>query len=221
MDSKTITRFLSLEQLSKEQLNSFKTGKEDVDMIDVEPEQDGKPGDLLEGQRQYNSVIHSIQEKAHLAYGISNYVKSNAILKAAYTVGGKYINADIIQSSILGIRSHYTAPIALGDAISPVSSYNGAQFDISILLWKARSAFTGIMDGFTIAIMLIALFGTVLLWMYESVLTTAFFASCGGMTFVFSHGRFDVIPPGGCFDGVSSHSSKNENVGGKEGSSDK
>ncbi|KAK1380108.1 putative ATP-dependent DNA helicase CHR12 [Heracleum sosnowskyi] len=40
-----------------------KTGKEDVDMIDVEPEQDGKPGDLLEGQRQYNSVIHSIQEK--------------------------------------------------------------------------------------------------------------------------------------------------------------
>ncbi|KAK1378846.1 hypothetical protein POM88_025590 [Heracleum sosnowskyi] len=111
MDSKTITRFLSLEQLSKEQLSSFKTGKEDVDMIDVETEQDGKPGDLLEGQRQYNSVIHSIQEKAHLAYGISNYVKSNAILKAAYTVGGKYINADIIQSSILGIRSHYTAPI--------------------------------------------------------------------------------------------------------------
>ncbi|KAK1360417.1 hypothetical protein POM88_044891 [Heracleum sosnowskyi] len=213
MDSKTITRFLSLEQLSKEQLSSFKTGKEDVDMIDVEPEQDGKPGDLLEGQRQYNS--------AHLAYGISNYVKSNAILKTAYTVGGKYINADIIQSSILGIRSHYTTPIALGDAISPVLSYNGAQFDISILHWKARSAFTGIMAGFTIAIMLIALFGTVLLWMYESVLKTAFFASCGGMTFVFSHERFDVIPPGGCFDGVSSHSSKNENVGGKEGSSDK
>ncbi|XP_074341619.1 putative ATP-dependent DNA helicase CHR12 [Apium graveolens] len=37
--------------------------KEDVDMINVEPDQDGKPGDLLEGQRQYNSVIHSIQEK--------------------------------------------------------------------------------------------------------------------------------------------------------------
>ncbi|KAK1399574.1 hypothetical protein POM88_009437 [Heracleum sosnowskyi] len=114
-----------------------------------------------------------------------------------------------------------------GDAISPVSSYNGAQFDISILLWKARSAFIGIMAGFTIAIMLIALFGTVLLWMYGSVWTTAFFALCGGMTFVFSHERFDVIPPGGCFDGVSSHSnknenvSKNENVGGKEGSFDK
>ncbi|KAK1372887.1 hypothetical protein POM88_029080 [Heracleum sosnowskyi] len=79
-------------------------------------------------------------------------------------------------------------------------------------IMKARSAFTGIMAGFTIAIMLIALFGTVLLWMYGSVWTTAFFALHGGMTFVFSHEQFDVIPPGGCFDEVSSHSSKNENV---------
>lgn len=42
-----------------------KTGKEDVDLIDVEPDQDGKHGDLLEGQRQYDSVIHSIQEKVN------------------------------------------------------------------------------------------------------------------------------------------------------------
>uniref|UniRef100_A0A175YQL1 Uncharacterized protein n=1 Tax=Daucus carota subsp. sativus TaxID=79200 RepID=A0A175YQL1_DAUCS len=37
--------------------------KEEDDIIDMEPHQDVKPGDLLEGQRQYNSVIHSIQEK--------------------------------------------------------------------------------------------------------------------------------------------------------------
>lgn len=43
-----------------EPLNELET-----DMIDVEPDQDGKPGDLLEGQRQYNSVIHSIQEKVN------------------------------------------------------------------------------------------------------------------------------------------------------------
>ncbi|KAK9137258.1 hypothetical protein Sjap_007852 [Stephania japonica] len=36
---------------------------EDVDMIDSESEHQDKKSDLLEGQRQYNSVIHSIQEK--------------------------------------------------------------------------------------------------------------------------------------------------------------
>lgn len=56
------------------------------------------------------NIHNALVMHAHLAYGTSNYVKSNAILKAAYTVGGHYINADIIQSSILGIRSHYTAP---------------------------------------------------------------------------------------------------------------
>lgn len=39
--------------------------KEEDDIIDMEPHQDVKPGDLLEGQRQYNSVIHSIQEKVN------------------------------------------------------------------------------------------------------------------------------------------------------------
>ncbi|WOG91864.1 hypothetical protein DCAR_0311119 [Daucus carota subsp. sativus] len=56
------------------------------------------------------NIHNALVMHAHLAYGTSNYVKSNAILKAAYTIGGQYINADIIQSSILGIRSHYTAP---------------------------------------------------------------------------------------------------------------
>ncbi|KAK9161195.1 hypothetical protein Syun_007536 [Stephania yunnanensis] len=36
---------------------------EDVDIIDSESEHQDKKSDLLEGQRQYNSVIHSIQEK--------------------------------------------------------------------------------------------------------------------------------------------------------------
>ncbi|KAF8392449.1 hypothetical protein HHK36_022791 [Tetracentron sinense] len=36
---------------------------EDVDVIDLDSDRRVKTGDLLEGQRQYNSVIHSIQEK--------------------------------------------------------------------------------------------------------------------------------------------------------------
>ncbi|KAK9139734.1 hypothetical protein Scep_009415 [Stephania cephalantha] len=36
---------------------------EDIDMIDSESAHQDKKSDLLEGQRQYNSVIHSIQEK--------------------------------------------------------------------------------------------------------------------------------------------------------------
>ncbi|XP_019053192.1 PREDICTED: probable ATP-dependent DNA helicase CHR12 isoform X2 [Nelumbo nucifera] len=36
---------------------------EDVDLIDLDSDRRGKTGDLLEGQRQYNSVVHSIQEK--------------------------------------------------------------------------------------------------------------------------------------------------------------
>ncbi|XP_058208498.1 probable ATP-dependent DNA helicase CHR12 isoform X2 [Rhododendron vialii] len=37
--------------------------EEDADIVDTEPSSHVKTGDLLEGQRQYNSVIHSIQEK--------------------------------------------------------------------------------------------------------------------------------------------------------------
>lgn len=36
---------------------------EDEDIIDNEPDSNVKGGDLLEGQRQYNSVVHSIEEK--------------------------------------------------------------------------------------------------------------------------------------------------------------
>lgn len=37
--------------------------EKDADIVDTEPDEGVKTGDLLEGQRQYNSVIHSIQEK--------------------------------------------------------------------------------------------------------------------------------------------------------------
>ncbi|KAL6971512.1 putative ATP-dependent DNA helicase chr12 [Sarracenia purpurea var. burkii] len=37
--------------------------EEDADIVDSESSRGVKTGDLLEGQRQYNSVIHSIQEK--------------------------------------------------------------------------------------------------------------------------------------------------------------
>lgn len=43
--------------------NSVQDEVEDVD--DMEPNQGGKTGDLLEGQRQYNSLIHSIEEKVN------------------------------------------------------------------------------------------------------------------------------------------------------------
>lgn len=37
--------------------------EEDLEILNTDPSPDAKTGDLLEGQRQYNSVIHSIQEK--------------------------------------------------------------------------------------------------------------------------------------------------------------
>lgn len=56
------------------------------------------------------NIHNALVMHAYLAYGTQNYVKSNSILKAAYNVGGHCINAYVIQSSILGIRSHYPAP---------------------------------------------------------------------------------------------------------------
>ncbi|KVI01685.1 protein of unknown function DUF547, partial [Cynara cardunculus var. scolymus] len=50
---------------------------------------------------------------AHLAYGTHNNSRSNSILKATYIVCKECINAYIIQSSILGIRSHFRAPVCL------------------------------------------------------------------------------------------------------------
>ncbi|KAA8514760.1 hypothetical protein F0562_017939 [Nyssa sinensis] len=56
------------------------------------------------------NIHNALVMHAYLAYGTQNYVRSSTILKAAYNVGGHCINAHVIQSSILGIRSHYSAP---------------------------------------------------------------------------------------------------------------
>ena len=51
-------------------------------------------------------------------------------------------------------------------------------------IFQALSAFTGIVAGFTIAVILIALSGTVLLWMYGSFWTTSIIALCGGNSLI-------------------------------------
>ncbi|KAL3845938.1 hypothetical protein ACJIZ3_003341 [Penstemon smallii] len=56
------------------------------------------------------NIHNALVMHAYLAYGIQNYIKSTSIVKAAYNVGGNCINAYDIQNSILGIRSHYSAP---------------------------------------------------------------------------------------------------------------
>lgn len=56
------------------------------------------------------NIHNALVMHAYLAYGSNNRVKTASIFKAAYNVGGHCINAYIIQSSILGIRSHNSAP---------------------------------------------------------------------------------------------------------------
>uniref|UniRef100_A0A803NKI2 DUF547 domain-containing protein n=1 Tax=Cannabis sativa TaxID=3483 RepID=A0A803NKI2_CANSA len=56
------------------------------------------------------NIHNALVMHAHLAYGSSNRVKNSSVLKAAYNVGGHCINAYVIQSSILGIRPHNSAP---------------------------------------------------------------------------------------------------------------
>ncbi|XP_048638505.1 uncharacterized protein LOC106347303 isoform X1 [Brassica napus] len=49
--------------------------------------------------------------QAYLAYGTNNRARNNSVLKAAYDVGGYRVNPHIIQSSILGLRPHFTPPL--------------------------------------------------------------------------------------------------------------
>ncbi|XP_017244563.1 uncharacterized protein LOC108216334 isoform X2 [Daucus carota subsp. sativus] len=72
------------------------------------------------------NIHNALVMHAHLAYGASNHVKSTSILKAAYNVSGHCINADIIQSSILGIRSHFSAPW-LDTLLSPGKKFKPAR----------------------------------------------------------------------------------------------
>ncbi|KAL3372420.1 hypothetical protein AABB24_008800 [Solanum stoloniferum] len=56
------------------------------------------------------NIHNALVMHAYLAYGTQNSVRSSSILKAAYNVGGHCVNAYVIQSSILGILPHYSAP---------------------------------------------------------------------------------------------------------------
>ncbi|XP_042016526.1 uncharacterized protein LOC121764579 isoform X2 [Salvia splendens] len=56
------------------------------------------------------NIHNALVMHAYLAYGTQQYLKSSLIVKAAYNVGGHCVNAYDIQSSILGIKSHYSAP---------------------------------------------------------------------------------------------------------------
>ncbi|KAK1416539.1 hypothetical protein QVD17_32330 [Tagetes erecta] len=55
------------------------------------------------------NIHNALVMHAYLAYGTHNNTKSNSILKATYNIGGHSINAYTIQSSILGIKSHFRA----------------------------------------------------------------------------------------------------------------
>lgn len=64
-----------------------------------------------EGKLAFWINIHNaLVMHTYLAYGTHSRLKSASILKAAYNVGGHCINAHVIQSSILGIRSHHSVP---------------------------------------------------------------------------------------------------------------
>ncbi|XP_059635344.1 uncharacterized protein LOC132277508 [Cornus florida] len=56
------------------------------------------------------NIHNALVMHAYLAYGTHSHARSTSILKAAYNIGGQCINAYVIQSSILGIRPHYSAP---------------------------------------------------------------------------------------------------------------
>ncbi|CAN8234374.1 unnamed protein product [Cochlearia groenlandica] len=55
------------------------------------------------------NIHNALVMHAYLAYGTQNRARNNSVLKAAYDVGGYRINPFIIQSSILGIRPHYSS----------------------------------------------------------------------------------------------------------------
>ncbi|XP_022544970.1 uncharacterized protein BNAA07G32940D isoform X2 [Brassica napus] len=61
------------------------------------------------------NIHNALVMHAYLAYGTQthNRARNTSVLKAAYDVGGYRINPFIIQSSILGIRPHYSSPSPL------------------------------------------------------------------------------------------------------------
>ncbi|KAF3588553.1 hypothetical protein F2Q69_00027237 [Brassica cretica] len=57
------------------------------------------------------NIHNALTMHAYLAYGTNNRARNNSVLKADYDVGGYRVNPHIIQSSILGLRPHFTPPL--------------------------------------------------------------------------------------------------------------
>ncbi|CAH2036669.1 unnamed protein product, partial [Thlaspi arvense] len=57
------------------------------------------------------NIHNALTMHAYLAYGTHNRARNTSVLKAAYDVGGYRVNPHIIQSSILGIRPHFSPPM--------------------------------------------------------------------------------------------------------------
>lgn len=57
------------------------------------------------------NVHNALTMHAYLAYGTNNRARNNSVLKAAYDVGGYRVNPHMIQSSILGLRPHFSPPL--------------------------------------------------------------------------------------------------------------
>ncbi|KAL1547130.1 hypothetical protein AAHA92_23640 [Salvia divinorum] len=74
------------------------------------------------------NIHNALVMHAYLAYGTQQYLKSSLIAKAAYNIGGHCVNAYDIQSSVLGIKSHYSAPVSrLQTLVSPGKKLNGGK----------------------------------------------------------------------------------------------
>ncbi|KAI3745559.1 hypothetical protein L6452_07959 [Arctium lappa] len=88
---------------AEKMLKHFRTLIKKLEKID--------PGKMKREQKLafWINLHNALVMHAHLAYGTHNNTRTNSILKATYNVGGQFINAYIIQSSILGIRSHFRA----------------------------------------------------------------------------------------------------------------
>ncbi|KAG7597792.1 Ternary complex factor MIP1 leucine-zipper [Arabidopsis suecica] len=63
------------------------------------------------------NIHNALTMHAYLAYGTHNRARNTSVLKAAYDVGGYRVNPYIIQSSILGIRPHFSQPVC--NTLSP------------------------------------------------------------------------------------------------------
>ncbi|KAF5794423.1 putative ternary complex factor MIP1, leucine-zipper [Helianthus annuus] len=84
-------------------LKKFRTLVKKLEKVD--------PGKMTREQKLvfWINIHNALVMHAYLAYGTHNNTKSNSILKATYNIGGHSINAYTIQSSILGIKSHFRA----------------------------------------------------------------------------------------------------------------